>query len=188
MAATLRKQVNSAMKFSRKFLTAFLGAAMLFAALGPVLKAQEQSAAGIVAGQPQPEEIKTFQSLEDNWSTALVQVNQYGMELLLSPYFVNISAAGDVQTRDQFIAFLFEKGADRPYSMEQKVASVRVFGDTAIVSGTYQIKIAVNGVPRLQSGIFTHIFVQSHDRWLCVNSQRTNVIDEPLTKMRKRRK
>jgi hypothetical protein len=176
------------MKWQGKCAAALLGAAMFLCVQAPVLQAQEQSAAGIVAGQPQPEEIKTFQALEDNWSTALVRDGQYGMELLLSPYFVDISAAGEVQTRDEFLAFRFQKKANRPFSMEQKVASVRVFGDTAIVSGTYEMKIAVNGVPRQENGVFTHIFEQTHGRWLCVNSQRTNVINEPLTKQKKRRK
>ena len=166
----------------------FVGAALLLGVSAPLLRAQEPLAAGIVAGQPQPEEIKTFQALEDSWSTALVQSGQYGMELLLSPYFVDISAAGNVETRDQFLAFRFQKNGSRPFSMEQKVASVRVFGDTAIVSGTYEMKIAVNGVPRQENGVFTHIFEQTHGRWLCVNSQRTNVINEPLTKQKKRRK
>lgn len=174
------------MKLQGKCAAALLGAALLLCVQAPVLQAQEQSAVGIVAGHPQPEEIKTFQSLEDNWSLALVRADQYGMELLLSPYFEDISAAGEVQTRDEFLAFRFQKSASRPFSMEQKVASVRVFGDVAIVSGTYQIKIAVNGDPRQENGIFTHIYVQTHGRWLCVNSQRTNVIDEPLTRTRER--
>ncbi|ACO32411.1 MULTISPECIES: nuclear transport factor 2 family protein [Acidobacterium] len=174
------------MKFQGKCAAALLGAAMVLCAQTPVLQAQEQAAAGLVAGQPKPEAIKTFQSLEDSWSTALVRADQYGMELLLSPYFEDISAAGDVQTRDEFLAFRFQKNASRPFSMEQKVASVRIFGDVAIVSGTYQIKIAVNGDPRQENGIFTHIYVQTHGRWLCVNSQRTNVIDEPLNPAKKR--
>jgi hypothetical protein len=182
----LKGQVASTMKFRGKCVRVFVGAALLLCVQTRFVKAQEPLAAGIVAGQPQPQEIKTFQSLEDNWSTALVRANQYGMELLLSPYFVDISPAADVQTRDQFLAFRFAKNASRPFSMEQKVASVRVFGDTAIVSGTYQIKIAVNGEPRQENGIFTHIFVQTHGRWLCVNSQRTNVTDESLTRHRKR--
>jgi ketosteroid isomerase-like protein len=174
------------MKLQGKYAAALLGAVLVLCAQAPMLQAQEQAAAGIVAGQPKPEVIKTFQALEDNWSTALVRDDQYGMELLLSPYFEDISAAGDVQTRDEFLAFRFQKNASRPFSMEQKVASVRIFGDVAIVSGTYQIKIDVNGDPRLENGVFTHIYVQTHGRWLCVNSQRTNVIDEPLNHTKRR--
>jgi len=40
-------------------------------------------------------------------------------------YFVD----GDVTTRNQQIAMLFQKG-DEPVSMEQRVVSVRTFGDT----------------------------------------------------------
>jgi hypothetical protein len=39
---------------------------------------------------------------------------------------------------------LFQKGGE-PVSMEQRVVSVRTFGDTAVVSGTYIMKWRVNG-------------------------------------------
>lgn len=165
-----------------------IGAGLLFCALSPALQAQEQSAVGIVAGQPQPPQIKTFQGIEDDWSTSLVKADQYGMELLLSPYFVNISAAGDVDSRDQFIAFLFAKGATRPYSLEQRVVSVRVFGDVAVVSGTYESKVLEEGVPTQENGVFTNVFAETHGRWLCVNAQQTGLLNEPLRKMRRRRK
>src|SRR5579875_2461059 len=143
-----QRKVRSTMKWRGTRICVFLSAALLLCSSTFMLRAQQPIAEGIVAGQPQPRQIKTFQALEDQWSTDLVNGDQYGMELLLSPYFVDISASGQVDTRDQFIAFMFARAASRPYSMEQKVASVRIFGDMAIVSGTYQSKIVVDGVPR----------------------------------------
>jgi ketosteroid isomerase-like protein len=147
--------------------------------------AQEQAAAGLGATGQQPPEIQSFQNLEDQWSEAEVKPDQYGMELLLSPYFVDISSAGEVQTRNQLIATMFEKGGPRLLSMEQKVASVRVFGDTAVVSGTYIVHVQVNYDPREERGIFTHVYERTRAGWLCVNSQRTMVADESLTKTKK---
>lgn len=135
-----------------------------------------QQAESVKPGQPQPPAVKEFQGYEDQWSTAVVKADQYTMEYLLSPLYVDISATGDVTTRNQQIALLFDKGAE-PVSMEQRVVSVREFGDTAIVSGTYIIKFRLNGKDREQRGVFTHIYERAHNHWACVNAQRTAVVD-----------
>ena len=148
---------------------------------------QDRSTPQAAAQAQQPPQIQEFQSLEDRWSVALVHGDQYAMELLLSPYFVNISSTGVVDTHDQYIAFLFARDSGRPYSMEQKVASVRVFGDTALVSGTYLSKVTVSGVPTERSGIFTNVFVRNNAHWLCVNAQQTGVVDQPLSALKKKK-
>lgn len=150
-----------------------LGALVVCAATG--LRAQQ--AQSIAAGQPQPPEVKEFQGYEDQWSTAVVKADQYGLENLLSPLYVDISATGDVTTRNQQIANLFVKDGTEPVSMEQKVVSVRTFGDTAIVSGTYIVRWRNNSGPREERGIFTHVYNRQRNHWACVNAQRTAVVD-----------
>ena len=136
-----------------------------------------QQAQSVAPGQPQPAEVKEFQALEDQWSTAAVKADQYQLEFLLSPVYVDISASGDVTTRNQQIAALFDKGGPQLLSMEQKVVSVRTFGDTALVSGTYIVKLRQDGKAREERGIFTHVYERSRYHWACVNSQRTAVVD-----------
>jgi ketosteroid isomerase-like protein len=136
-----------------------------------------QQAESIAAGQTAPPEIKEFQGLEDQWSTAVVKADQYTLEDLLSPLYVDISATGEVTTRNQQIADLFVKDGTEPVSMEQKVVSVRTFGDTAIVSGTYIVRFRTNGSVREERGIFTHVYSRARNRWACVNAQRTAVVD-----------
>lgn len=147
--------------------------ALCVCAAGPLCAQQAES---VTPGQPQPPEVKEFQGYEDQWSTAVVKADQYTMEYLLSPLYVDISASGDVTTRNQQIALLFQKGAE-PVSMEQKVVSVREFGDTAVVSGTYIFKFRMSGKDREERGIFTHIYEHAHNHWACVNAQRTAVVD-----------
>lgn len=136
-----------------------------------------QQAESVAPGQAQPPEVKEFQGYEDQWSTALVKADQYQLEYLLSPLYVDISSTGEVTTRNQKIADLFEKGGDRLLSMEQRVASVRTFGDTALVSGTYIVKWKTNGNAREERGIFTHVYERQRNHWACVNAQRTAVVD-----------
>jgi Domain of unknown function (DUF4440) len=106
-----------------------------------------------------------------------VKADQYQMENLLSPLYVDISATGEVTTRNQQIADLFVKDGSEPVSMEQKVVSVRTFGDTAIVSGTYIMRFRENGRVREERGIFTHVYNRERNHWACVNAQRTAVVD-----------
>lgn len=148
---------------------------------------QESSVLGQMAPAQASGQMEEFQGLEDRWSLALVHGDQYAMELLLSPYFMNIDSTGTVDTHDQFLAFLFAKDSGRPYSLEQKVVSVRSFGDTAIVSGTYLSKLRVEGVPTERDGIFTHVFVRNDERWLCVNAQQTGVVNEPLSALKQKK-
>jgi ketosteroid isomerase-like protein len=136
----------------------------------------QQSESSVASGQTQPPEVKEFQDYEDQWSNAVVKNDQYTMEFLLSPLYVDISSTGDVTTRNQQIAMLFEKG-DMPVSMQQRVVSVRVFGDTAVVSGTYITKWRANGSVREERGIFTHVYNRAHNHWACVNAQRTAVVE-----------
>jgi ketosteroid isomerase-like protein len=121
--------------------------------------------------------LKEMQQVEDRWNDAVTKRDQYGLELVLAPQFIGISATGDVATRNQQIAQLLVKGAG-PDSLEQKVVSVRfVGGDVAIVNGTYQMSWKTDKGPVLEKGIFSHVFEHQRANWLCLNSQRTVVAE-----------
>lgn len=156
-------------------------------ALCAAASARAQQAESVVPGQPAPPEIQQFQALEDQWSNAVVKNDQYTLEYLLSPVYVNIASNGDVTTRNQQIAQLFDKTAE-PISMEQRVVSVRTFGDTAVVSGTYIVKVRTNSGDREERGIFTHVYNRSHNHWACVNAQRTAVVDLDPAKKNQQKK
>ena len=126
----------------------------------------------------QPPEIVQFQKLEDQWSDAEAKRDQYQLELLMSPVLVNISATGEVTTRNQQIAQLYEKSGPQLVSMEQRVVNVRTFEDTAVVDGTYIIKWKINGQIEEERGIFTHVFQHARGNWVCVHAQRTAVVEK----------
>jgi hypothetical protein len=152
-------------------------AAIFMLALGAAAPLQSQQAVSGAPGQTQPPEVKQFQGFEDQWSTAVVKADQYQLEYLLSPLYVDISSTGDVTTRNQQIANLFQKGDGALVSMEQRVVSVRTFGDTSVVSGTYIIKLKASSNLHEERGIFTHVYERANGHWACVNAQRTAVVD-----------
>ncbi len=134
---------------------------------------------------PQSPEIDQFQKFEDQWSNALVKQDQYALENLMSPVYVDISSGGDITTRNQQIAALYEKSGPQPVSMEQRVVNVRTIEDVAVVDGTYIQKWKLNGTVHEERGIFTHVYQHARGNWICVNSQRTAVVERGEEKTKK---
>lgn len=120
----------------------------------------------------QPTEVAQFQKLEDSWSDAINRRDQYGLELVLSPLFVDVSARGDVTTRNQQVAQAISDD-DKTLYLTQKIVTVRMLGDIAIANGTYELHHKVNAAPVDDKGVFTHVFERVRGGWLCINSQRT---------------
>jgi ketosteroid isomerase-like protein len=117
-------------------------------------------------------DIHEFQKIEDTWSNAVNQRDQYSLELVLSPLFVDISATGDITTRNQQLAQLIT-GEDKTLHIEQRVVTVRLLGDTSVANGTYVLHHKVGSAPVDEKGVFTHVFEKMRGGWVCVNSQRT---------------
>ncbi len=88
-------------------------------------------------------EVAQFQKIEDSWSDAVNRRDQYGLELVLSPLFVDVSASGDVTTRNQQVVQVIS-GEDKTVYLTQKVITVRMLGDIAVANGTYTLHHKVN--------------------------------------------
>lgn len=129
-------------------------------------------------------EVVTFQKLEDSWDTAINQRDQYGLELVLSPLFVDVAASGDITTRNQQVASLVA-GDDKTMHLDQKVITVRLLGDIAVANGTYLLHHKVPAGQTDEKGVFTHVFEKVRGGWVCINSQRTAVREDGPGKGRK---
>lgn len=129
-------------------------------------------------------EVQQFQKLEDKWSTAVNQRDQYGLELVLSPLFVDVSADGDITTRDQQVAEVINND-DKGLHLEQKVIAVRMMGDVAVATGTYDLLHKSGSSEVDEKGVFTHIYQRARGEWMCTNSQRTSVRENAKTSKKK---
>lgn len=129
-------------------------------------------------------EVQTFQKIEDAWSRAVNQRDEYGLELVLSPLFVGVSADGDISTRDQQVAQLIA-GDDKTLHLDQKIITVRMMGDIAVANGTYELRHKAGSAQVDEKGVFTHVFERVHGGWRCVNSQQTAVREGTSAKHKK---
>jgi hypothetical protein len=89
---------------------------------------------------------------------------------------MDISVTGDMTTRDQQIALLFEKGTE-PLSLNQHVLDARTFSDLAVVIGSYDEQLHLRGKAVHRKGMFTHIYQNVRGNWLCVHAHRTAAED-----------
>lgn len=139
-----------------------------------------------VASTDKPE-IAAIQKVEDSWSLAVNNRDQYGIELVLSPLYVGVDANGDVIMRNQQVANLIN-GDDKTLQLSQKVVTVRMLGDVAVANGTYSLHHkGANGTPIDEKGVFTHVFQRVHNNWYCINSQRTLLREDgPAVKQKKK--
>ena len=129
-------------------------------------------------------EIRDFQKIEDVWADAINQRDQYALELVLSPLFVDVAASGDISTRNQQLAQLIT-GEDKTLHLEQRVITVRMLGDIAVANGTYVMHHKAGSVEKDEKGVFTHVFERAHSGWVCINSQRTLLREDSNAKPKK---
>lgn len=129
-------------------------------------------------------EVAQFQKIEDSWSDAVNRRDQYALELVLSPLFVDVSAQGDISTRNQQVVQVIS-GQDKSLYLTQKVITVRMLGDVAVANGTYTLHHRVNSTEVDEKGVFTHVFERVRGGWLCTNSQRTVLRTDANSKQRK---
>jgi len=129
-------------------------------------------------------DLAQFQKLEDAWDQAVNRRDQYGLENVLSPLFLDVSGAGDITTRNQQLAFIIAT-EDKSFHLDQKVITVRMLGDTAVANGTYVLHHRGPSGEVDEKGVFTHVFERAHSGWVCINSQRT-VLKEDSGKGKKK--
>jgi ketosteroid isomerase-like protein len=155
------------------------------AAQNPVLAPAPAAAQPAATSADRPQVLE-FQKIEDTWSSAINQRDQYSLELVLSPLFVDVSASGDITTRNQQLAQLIT-GEDKTLHLEQRVITVRMLGDIAVANGTYVLhhKAASGSAQVDEKGVFTHVFERTRGGWLCINSQRTLLREDSNAKPKK---
>jgi ketosteroid isomerase-like protein len=126
-------------------------------------------------------EIAQFQKIEDAWDQAVNRRDQYSLENVLSPLFLDVSGSGDITTRNQQLAFIIAT-EDKSLHLEQKIITVRMLGDTAVANGTYVLHHRASSGEIDEKGVFTHVFERAHNGWLCINSQRTMLKEDGKSK------
>jgi ketosteroid isomerase-like protein len=166
--------------FASAFILLFACCALAAQTPGPAAPAPADS--GVTSTETAA--VAQFQKIEDAWSDAVNRRDQYGLELVLSPLFVDVSSSGNVTTRNQQVVQTISN-EDKTFSLEQKVITVRMLGDVAIANGTYVLHHKMNAAQVDEKGVFTHVYEHVRGGWLCINSQRTLLRQDSSAKTKK---
>lgn len=114
-------------------------------------------------------------ALEHAWDQALERGDVKALSAIFDESLIYVDYDGAVLTK---AAYLARVKANTTH-MQQIVAegmNVQMFGNAAVVVGSYRVKGMENGRPYLRHGRFTDIWVRTGGNWMCVAAATTPIL------------
>jgi ketosteroid isomerase-like protein len=111
-------------------------------------------------------------ALEKAWNHALEAKDAKALDMLLANTLVSVDIDGSVASKSEFLASI--KAPDyKPAQVVTEQSSVQVYGNAAVVTGTFRVKGTENGKPYARRERFTDTWIKINEAWQCVASQTT---------------
>jgi uncharacterized protein (TIGR02246 family) len=111
-------------------------------------------------------------ALESVWNQAERKGDIRALAMIFDESMVYIDEDGSLLTRMQFL--VHTRGANETLqSLITETTSVHVYGDTAVVVGSYRATTAQHGKPLQKSGRFVDTWALKNGAWVCVSAQAT---------------
>src|SRR5579863_6393017 len=106
-------------------------------------------------------------ALEHAWDQAQERGDPKGLAAIFDNALIFVDYDGKVLTKAEYMARVKSNNTHMAQIVAEQM-SVQVFGDTAIVVGTYRVKGVENGSPYLRRGRFVDTWVLTGGHWICV--------------------
>lgn len=132
---------------------------------------------GLVIELKEPPPMTTEQTLlqmESDWGKAMAGGDMAALDAIIAPDWSMTSPDGQRSTRAESMADL-RSGALKFESMVPSGIEVKMFGDTAIVTGTSKDKGTYKGQDISGEYRFTDVFVKRDGKWMAVSTHVTRV-------------
>jgi len=114
-------------------------------------------------------------ALETAWNHAEETKDVAALDLLLHPTLVYVDYDGTVMTKAEFL--VSAKAPElHPAQIINDSQAANVYGDAAVVTGTYHEKGVQHGKPYMRRGRFTDTWIKQNGTWQCVASQSTLIL------------
>ena len=113
-------------------------------------------------------------ALENVWNNAEKARDIAALDLILDDEMVYIDEEGSLLTKIQFLEHT-KQGGPQLQTLVTSAVSVRVYGQTALASGTYRVSGVARGKTFQRQGRFIDTWVLKKGSWLCVAAQSTPV-------------
>jgi ketosteroid isomerase-like protein len=119
------------------------------------------------------QDTRRLMEIQQQLSAAWVACDRTTIERLVAPDWVVTHVAGQRLTRDDVLRDMFESDATRIESMTADDVEVRLFGDTAVVTGRTHARGVQSGASFDVTLRFTDVFVRRDGEWQAVASHAT---------------
>ena len=146
--------------------------AILIAMTASLAVAQEATTQGKTASDTASLQ-QMFTRMENEWAKADNTKDTKVLDRILADDWTYLGATG-IQTKAQHLADLKSGGGGLEFETLADI-KVRVFGDTAVVSGSAEQRSSNKQNDTSGHYVWTDVFVKRHGRWQAVNSQDTLV-------------
>ena len=113
-------------------------------------------------------------AVENAWAEAAVKADGAALGKLYADEYMFTDENGVVWNKSQDIANV-TSGAYKPVSYKFDDMRVRIYGDTAVVTGRNEIKASFKDEDISGPYRFTDVFVKRDGRWQCVATQAARV-------------
>ena len=130
-----------------------------------------------VAGD-RPSDVATLTRLSDDWDKAIVRKDEKSIAGNMAEDFRIIDGYGNVDAKKGFVADILDpKLTIDPYTVEE--FSVRLYGDTALLSGRTHMTGKHDGKPFESNYRYIDIYVRTKGEWKIVSVQITRLGSVP---------
>lgn len=117
---------------------------------------------------------QTLMQLERDWTQASLKKDIGALDKIMADDWVNIDFQGRTVTKAETLASL-KSGLPATQAAGLGEMKIRVFGDSAIVTGSDTEKSSAKGKDVIDKYLWTDVFVKRAGRWQAVASQSTKV-------------
>jgi ketosteroid isomerase-like protein len=114
-------------------------------------------------------------ALEHAWDQALERQDIKALSAIFDNSLLYVDYDGQLLTKAEYLARVKANSA-RIQQIVAEGMSVQLFGNTAIVVGTYRLKSVDSGKPSLVRGRFTDTWVFEGKNWICVAAASTPLL------------
>ena len=111
-------------------------------------------------------------ALESAWNHAEQSKDARALDQLLAGTLVYIDYDGTLMNKKEYLASTLKNDVEAE-QINNDGMTVRVYGNAAVVTGTYRDKGIEKGKPFLRRGRFTDTWIYDKGAWQCVASQST---------------
>ena len=115
-----------------------------------------------------------LKKLETDRAAAVVKGDVEALEKATADDYTLINVNGQMSDKSQMISN-FKSGQTKLTSDEVSDMKVRVYGDTAVITGKADVKGTVGGKDVTGQVLFTRVYVKKDRRWQSVAFQQTRV-------------